>query len=422
MKQSVEFDSISLTRLDNALHLSFHEQVYDYYTDGTVETETVYLTPDFLAEWKGAIDLEVDINRETTASATTLTLAELEAARDGWLSYLFQAIHTAKIMPKQAMKEAGERMAVVTDKYAGIQKEAVDRETVHIEGLLLDLSDLALAEDIETLGLGEAIEEIRMAKDAYKAKSKERNVARVDDKLPLTRDARQHTDACFERACLLTKAALFWGSGLAFFFQIQTKSVFIRNFATEKDKNTQNHGKNGREKGETQETEQSRRMDAEQTRTSLERTLHRGGIRKGLEIGYEMRLYLDTNILYFMIVDICQLDNDVSFAIDDYSNTLYTSTICIHELMHLDQIGKLKRPKDVPNIMAWIEEQGIKVVHVKETHLSEFERMPLVGDHRDPNDRLIIAQAIADKATLVSSDRKFSGYRKFGLDFMFNER
>lgn len=206
MKQSVEFDSISLTRLDNALHLSFHQQVYDYYTDGTVETETVYLTPDFLAEWKGAIDLEVDINRETTASATTLTLAELEAARDGWLSYLFQAIHTAKIMPKQAMKEAGERMAVVTDKYAGIQKEAVDRETVHIEGLLLDLSDPALAEDIETLGLGEAIEEIRMANDAYKAKSKERNVARVDDKLPLTRDARQHTDACFERACLLTKA------------------------------------------------------------------------------------------------------------------------------------------------------------------------------------------------------------------------
>ncbi len=135
-----------------------------------------------------------------------------------------------------------------------------------------------------------------------------------------------------------------------------------------------------------------------------------------------MRLYLDTNILYMMMVGAYSLEHDVSAAIDDYSNTLYTSTVCAHELIHLYHIGKLKLPKGVTDIIGWIEEQGIRIVSVKEGHLSEFERMPLVGDHRDPNDRLIIAQAIADKATLVSSDRKFSGYRKFGLDFMFNER
>lgn len=135
-----------------------------------------------------------------------------------------------------------------------------------------------------------------------------------------------------------------------------------------------------------------------------------------------MRLYLDTNILIFLMTDMDIIDNDVSSEIEDYNNTVYTSTVCAHELIHLHHIGKLKLPKGVTDIVGWIEEQGIRIVPVKETHLSEFERMPLVGDHRDPNDRLIIAQAIADKATLVSSDRKFSGYRKFGLDFMFNER
>ena len=39
-----------------------------------------------------------------------------------------------------------------------------------------------------------------------------------------------------------------------------------------------------------------------------------------------------------------------------------------------------------------------------------------------PNDRLIIAQAISDKIALVSSDRKFYMYEKYGLEFVFNRR
>lgn len=46
----------------------------------------------------------------------------------------------------------------------------------------------------------------------------------------------------------------------------------------------------------------------------------------------------------------------------------------------------------------------------------------LYDDHRDPNDRLIIAQAISDQIPLISSDRKFSRYERYGLDFIFNER
>lgn len=37
-------------------------------------------------------------------------------------------------------------------------------------------------------------------------------------------------------------------------------------------------------------------------------------------------------------------------------------------------------------------------------------------------ENIIIAQAIADKITLVSSDRKFDWYRRHGLEFVFNER
>ena len=54
-----------------------------------------------------------------------------------------------------------------------------------------------------------------------------------------------------------------------------------------------------------------------------------------------MRLYLDTNILVFLLGDHQSLDKDVLGMIFDYSNTLYTSTTCVHELIHLFQIKKI---------------------------------------------------------------------------------
>lgn len=44
------------------------------------------------------------------------------------------------------------------------------------------------------------------------------------------------------------------------------------------------------------------------------------------------------------------------------------------------------------------------------------------NDHHDPNDRLIIAQAIVDQAPLISSDYKFKMYERHCLDFVFNKR
>jgi len=48
--------------------------------------------------------------------------------------------------------------------------------------------------------------------------------------------------------------------------------------------------------------------------------------------------------------------------------------------------------------------------------------LPLLPDHKDPTDRIAIAQAITEKIPLISSDRKFHDYRRYGLDFVFNKR
>jgi len=141
-----------------------------------------------------------------------------------------------------------------------------------------------------------------------------------------------------------------------------------------------------------------------------------------------MRYYLDTNILIYMLTrNSDELSKEVFEILTDYSNTYITSTVCVHELIHLFQIGKipLKRNGErvvINDFSKWLKEMGIGIVPVSVKHLEELAALPLMDDHRDSNDRLIIAQAISDRIPLVSSDHKFERYVKYGLDFIFNKR
>ena len=142
-----------------------------------------------------------------------------------------------------------------------------------------------------------------------------------------------------------------------------------------------------------------------------------------------MRLYLDTNIVAYFLYNQSELSEDVRAALFDYGNVLFASTVCVHELIHLVQIGKVQKiekgkRKHIPPgmIINNMADAGIDIIPVDKSHLNMYASLPFYEEHRDPNDRLIIAQAISDKATLVSSDRDFSRYECHGLDFMFNKR
>lgn len=140
-----------------------------------------------------------------------------------------------------------------------------------------------------------------------------------------------------------------------------------------------------------------------------------------------MRLYLDTNILVYLRLGNArdEININVQSELFDYGNNLYTSSVCVHEMIHLFQIGKIETGKHKDgalSVLEWLQTHDIGIVPVNERHLSAYSNLPIHGDHRDPNDRLIIAQAISDKAILVSSDHKFDKYERDGLQFMFNER
>jgi len=72
-------------------------------------------------------------------------------------------------------------------------------------------------------------------------------------------------------------------------------------------------------------------------------------------------------------------------------------------------IGKLTLGKPVAEIIAAeVADRSIGLLSIKLEHIDELARLPM--HHRDPFDRLLIAQAIREGLTLVTSDEQFKQY------------
>ncbi len=141
-----------------------------------------------------------------------------------------------------------------------------------------------------------------------------------------------------------------------------------------------------------------------------------------------MRLYLDTNVLFFMLRHIEERNMDAATRdmVYDCANQLHTSVLCVAELMQLAQVRQEKQRKGKhrlgSSILKWLAEHDISVELLTEKHIQVLQDLPLFEGHHDAVDRLMIAQAISDKATLVTSDKKFPLYEKHGLKLHLNKR
>jgi PIN domain nuclease of toxin-antitoxin system len=140
-----------------------------------------------------------------------------------------------------------------------------------------------------------------------------------------------------------------------------------------------------------------------------------------------MRYYLDTNIIVFILFDKRLRDNcdeNVCDILSDYGNIFYVSSIAVREIVKLynDNELKLVRRKSSKELFSLIDELGCEIKPFTKQHVMAYAEITPEKDHKDPNDHMIIAQAISDKIPLISSDKKFTLYKKQGLQLVFNKR
>ncbi|GBU26227.1 hypothetical protein R83H12_02921 [Fibrobacteria bacterium R8-3-H12] len=136
-----------------------------------------------------------------------------------------------------------------------------------------------------------------------------------------------------------------------------------------------------------------------------------------------MRYLIDTNILLFAIKEEDRLSKEVSELLLDTSNTINISSRSIEEIIYLLRIGKIEfsRWKETKDIFTHIDELGFSVDYFKKEHILTLGKLIPISDHKDPVDHAIMAQAITNKTTLISSDGKMRFYKNQGLNFIWNK-
>jgi len=122
-----------------------------------------------------------------------------------------------------------------------------------------------------------------------------------------------------------------------------------------------------------------------------------------------MRLLLDTHVLIWFLSKKSALSNDTKALIFDPGNKKFLSIASIWEMTIKDSLGKLKLPLTVREIMTEFQSAGGSILSITPEHALATGKLP--WHHRDPFDRMLIAQALYEDLTIISHDSLFADYQ-----------
>lgn len=122
-----------------------------------------------------------------------------------------------------------------------------------------------------------------------------------------------------------------------------------------------------------------------------------------------MRLLLDTHAFLWLSLDDPQLGRRAHDLIADTDNELVLSPASYWELAIKISLGKYRLGEPLDEFVnREVQKNGVTVLPIQPTHAAQVVGLPY--HHRDPFDRLLIAQAMVEQLALVSKDAVFDSY------------
>lgn len=119
-----------------------------------------------------------------------------------------------------------------------------------------------------------------------------------------------------------------------------------------------------------------------------------------------MRLLLDTHALIWWLAGDAALSRAADAAIADPGNDIFVSAVTAFEISNKFRLGKLPEAALLANdFVAQVAAEGFSPLPISLAH--GVRAGGLLFSHRDPFDRLLIAQALTEAMTLVSNERLF---------------
>jgi PIN domain nuclease of toxin-antitoxin system len=122
-----------------------------------------------------------------------------------------------------------------------------------------------------------------------------------------------------------------------------------------------------------------------------------------------MNVLLDTHALIWWLDDDRRLSKPARRAIGDANATVFVSSASAYEMAMKARIGKLADPAGaIPRLGAVLAERGMTELPISVAHAVEAGRIG--GEHRDPFDRILIAQSRLEGLPIVTNDPVFGDH------------
>ena len=122
-----------------------------------------------------------------------------------------------------------------------------------------------------------------------------------------------------------------------------------------------------------------------------------------------MRLLLDTHTLLWWLAENPSLPSSARKLIANKNHDVLVSAASAWEIATKVRLGKLPIALDLAHdFTAYLERERFETLAVSAEHGIRAGLLP--GPHKDPFDRMLIAQALAENLAIVSNDLVFDGY------------
>ena len=119
-----------------------------------------------------------------------------------------------------------------------------------------------------------------------------------------------------------------------------------------------------------------------------------------------MNLLLDTHVLLWWLDDNPTLSKRGKDLISDEQNLAFVSAVVVWEIRIKQALGKLKIPRNFRKVL---NEQPFEMLDITVEHAHAVGDLP--SYHRDPFDRMLIAQAKVEGLTILTRDIRFKKYK-----------
>ena len=152
-----------ITAHTSAMHGELHQQLYNLVA--AQDKQKLHLTDELLKAWNDLIAQEVELNNAQPDTELTAKMQQLDDDRDALLSQLFSTIRNNRRSPVKALREPAERLVKLVNSYKGIQTEVLMAESLHVNGLLMDLAKQPT--DTAALGLTAVIAMLKTTNEEF---------------------------------------------------------------------------------------------------------------------------------------------------------------------------------------------------------------------------------------------------------------